>query len=87
MPMVIFSSTFAGKDYVFAGVRPGVDRESNLRFKKSNDTPNNPFTVTIMNNPELEPVKTVEVHVECEENCYLPRTVYTITIIDSEDDE
>ena len=72
---------FSDKDFVFAGVRPG-EGVSNLRFKKNSDTPNNPFTVTIINNSESEPVETVEVRVVCEENCYLPRTIYTITIVD-----
>ena len=70
-------------DYIPIGNRLGSGK-SNLRFSISNILPRNPFTVAIRNNPEPEPVETVEVQVECEdrENCYLPRKTYFITIVD-----
>ena len=79
------SNLHPGVDYIPAGVEPGTG-DSNLRWSRGN-TPlpiNNSFSVTIIHNPEPEPIEIVEVQVECEEreNCFLPRSVYTITIVD-----
>lgn len=75
----------AGSDYTTTGLRPG-DGNSNLRWRRDAKFPNNQFTVSIKVDNIPEPVEVVEVIVACDgnENCYLPRTRYSITIIDDE---
>ena len=45
-----------------------------------------PFVVTILDDDVPEPVEFVEVQVVCaaDENCYSPRSFYTITIVDDQ---
>ena len=75
----------AGSDYNAAGTRPG-GRRSNLRFGRSRNLPNRAFEVTILddNIPESVEVINVQVRCEAEENCYSPRSFYTITIVDDQ---
>ena len=67
------------------GVRPGGGN-SNLRFRRDRNTPNSPFMMTILDDDVPEPVEVIQVQVMCEdeENCYCPRSFYTITIIDND---
>ncbi len=66
----------------------GLDDQGNLRWRIINSPtlPNVPYVVTILDDDIPEPVEVVEVIVQCvaRENCYLPRTRYTITIIDDQ---
>ncbi len=75
----------ADSDYTTTGLRPG-EGNSNLRWRRAAIFPNNRFIVSILVDSIPEPVEVVEVVVACDgnENCYLPRTRYTITIIDDE---
>ena len=75
-----------GSDYTAVGVNPDSGGNSNLRYRRDRDTPNIPFTVDILGDNVPEPVEVVQVQLRCEdgENCYSPRSFYTITIIDDE---
>ena len=74
-----------GSDYNFAGTRPG-EFSSNLRFYRIRNTPSILFMVPILDDDIPEPVEVIHVQVVCEnnENCYSPRSFYTITIIDDQ---
>lgn len=76
---------YAGSDYLTAGIRPGQG-DSNLRWRANRVEPNDNMTITIINDTVPEAVEMLEVVVECDsnENCYLPRESYTITIVDDE---
>ncbi len=88
---------YAGSDYEPPERRTneGPDQFGNLRWRAATEEqklqgterfPNRRFMVTILDDDIPEPVEVVEVVVQCVllENCYLPRTVYTITIIDDQ---
>ncbi len=81
-------SMHAGSDYLppVRMYNDGPDQFGNLRWRAGNTFPNRPFMVRIVNDDIPEPVEVMEVIVQCiaTENCYLPRSVYTITIIDDE---
>ena len=65
----------------------GLDQNGNLRWGRGAILfPDVPYVVTILGDDIPEPVEVVEVIVQCVamENCYLPRTRYTITIIDDQ---
>ncbi len=82
------SSMHAGIDYSspLRQTNDGPNQFGNLRWRAENTSPNRPYIVTILDDDIAEPVEVVQVMVQCirEENCYLPRSVYTITIIDDE---
>ncbi len=73
----------AGKD--FNSTR-GTTGTSNLEWRVGNSFPNVRFTVPIIDDHILEPVEVLYIVVECEDNtnCYLPRQIYSITIIDDQ---
>ncbi len=76
-----------GKDYGSTGLLPGtLGNSSKLEWRAGNSTPNNQFIVSIIDDDIPEPVEVLEIFVECEanENCYLPRQRYTITIVDDQ---
>ena len=77
-----------GSDYTAAGVNPDSGGNSNLRYRRDRTTPLNPFTVDILDDDVPEPVEVVQVQLRCEdgENCYSPRSVYTMTIVDDQGD-
>lgn len=74
----------AGSDYIAVNPAPGVI--SNLRFRANRLTPNVPFDVQIINDDVPEPIEYLEVVITCDgnENCYIPQSVHTITIIDDQ---
>ena len=74
----------AGSDYMANNIAPGAD--SNLRWKTRRAVPNIEFTIKILDDNEPEPVEYLEVVLTCDgnENCYIPRSVYRITIVDDE---
>ena len=87
--LVISISMHAGSDYTAPPPQRngGLDQNGNLRWGRDGATlPNVAYEVTILNDDIPEPVEVVEVMVQCvaTENCYLPRTRYTITIIDDQ---
>lgn len=59
---------------------------SNLRFSSNQNLPDRNFTVEILNDDVAEPVEYLEVRLACDgnENCYFPRSSYTITIVDDQ---
>ncbi len=75
----------AGEDYNSTGLLRGSGN-SNLEWRTGNSVPNVRFIVPIIDDDIPEPVEVLEIVVECENNgnCYLPRQVYTITIIDDQ---
>ena len=75
-----------GSDYNTTGTRHESGGKSNLRFARIRNTPNLPFMVTIQDDTTPEPVEVIEVQVRCEaeENCYSPRSFYTIAVVDDE---
>ena len=58
------SILISGMDYTTSGLRPGQGI-SNLRFAAIRDTPNNPFTVEIINDDEPEPLEVIDIFLEC----------------------
>ena len=74
----------AGSDYTAND--PAPEANSNLRWKTRNAVPNREFTVDIHADDVPEPVEYLEVVLNCDgnENCYIPRSVYRITIIDNQ---
>ncbi|XP_064387511.1 uncharacterized protein LOC135335851 isoform X2 [Halichondria panicea] len=64
----------------------GPTQNGNLRWRAGDTLLHVPYVVTILDDDTPEPVEVVEVIVQCVagENCYLPRTRYTITIIDDQ---
>ncbi len=95
--ILTMSSMYAGSDYEPPERRnnEGPDEFGNLRWRAATEEEqlqrterfsNRRFMVTILDDDIPEPVEVVEVVVQCIplENCYLPRTVYTVTIIDDQ---
>ena len=74
----------AGYDYTAND--PAPEANSNLRWRSNRADPNNEFTVVILDDNVAEPVEYLEVVLTCDgnENCYIPRSVYRITIIDDQ---
>lgn len=60
--------------------------ESNVRWGAGNTLPIRCFVVPIVDDDVPEGTEMLEVWVECDynQNCYLPRTKYTITILDDD---
>ena len=84
-PKQIFRFLITGEDYHLTGFCRGTGN-SNLEWRPGNSAPNVRFIVPIIDDDIPEPVEVLEIVVECEdnENCYLPRRTYTITIIDDQ---
>ena len=82
------SSMHTGSDYSPPPRQPNdrLDQNGNLRWRAEETFPNRAYEVSILDDDIPEPVEVVEVMVQCVrvENCYLPRSVYTITIIDDQ---
>ena len=74
----------AGSDYTANDPAPGAN--SNLRWRANRPDPNREFTVVILDDNVPEPVEYLEVVLTCDgnENCYIPQSVYRITIIDTQ---
>ena len=74
----------AGSDYTANDPVPGAN--SNLRWRANRPDPNREFTVDILDDNTPEPVEYLEVVLTCDgnENCYIPQSVYRITIIDDQ---
>lgn len=70
----------AGSDYV-AVAPEGV---SNLRWRANSRDPNNELHISIISDNVSEPVEHFEIVLTCDgnENCYIPRDVYQVAIID-----
>ena len=71
-----------GSDYTAVD----LGANSNLRWRANRPDPNRAFMVEILDDDVPEPVEYLEVVLTCDgsENCYIPRSVYRITIIDEE---
>ena len=71
-----------GSDY--NAINPGAN--SNLRWQTVRADPNREFMVEILDDDVPETVEYLEVVLTCDgfENCYIPRSVYRITIIDDQ---
>ncbi len=76
---LIFLFLLTGEDYNSPG-------NSNLEWRIGNSVPNVRFIVPIIDDNIPEEVEVLEIVVDCEDNgnCYLPRQIYTITIIDDQ---
>ncbi len=77
---------YKGEDFDAMGFLSGEGVNSNLRWRSARTIPNNRFIVPIIDDDVPEDTEVFEVWVECEEreNCYLPRTKYTVTILDDD---
>ena len=73
---LIFLFLLTGEDYNSPG-------NSNLEWRIGNSVPNVRFIVPIIDDNIPEEVEVLEIVVDCG-NCYLPRQIYTITIIDDQ---
>ena len=71
-------------DSDYTAVDPGAN--SNLRWRANRPDPNIEFMVVILDDNVPEPVEYLEVVLTCDgnENCYIPQSVYRITIIDEQ---
>ena len=74
----------AGSDYTANDPAPGAN--SNLRWQTVRADPNREFMVVILDDDVPETVEYLEVVLTCDgiENCYIPQSVYRITIIDDQ---
>ncbi len=73
---LIFLFLLTGEDY-------DAPVNSNLEWRIGNSLPTVRFIVPIIDDDIPEEVEVLEIEVECG-NCYLPRQIYTITIIDDQ---